>query len=118
MEQFFRDFAEAISPALQTLIVALVTALLGQASAWMAKQYQLQKSNLSQENQYLLDFFVIRAVKAVEQLYFDKPSEVKKAEAIAIVEKALAQYSINIDVDVISDAIEAAVFERFSDGEG
>jgi len=110
--QFFKDFLEAITPALQTLIVALVTALLGQASAWMVKQYQLKKAELSYNEQYYLDFFAARAVKTVEQLYFDEESQEKKNSAISIVERALSKYGLNIDVDVIADAIEAAVFKQ------
>ena len=110
LAQILKDFAEAISPALQTLLVALVTALLGQASAWMVKQYQIKKVELSQENQYLLDFFVGRAIKTVEQLYFDQPSQEKKDLAIDIVEGLLAKYGFVIDVNVIADAVEAAVF--------
>jgi len=112
MEQFFTDFLEAISPALQTLIISLVTLLLGQASVYVNKKYQELKGNVSADQAHLLDFIVERAVATVEQLYKDAPNEIKRANAIFIAEKALENYGIKIDLNVIEDAIEAAVFDK------
>lgn len=110
MQQIFQDFLTAISPALQTLLIALVTVLLGQATMWLNKHYENQKNQLAQGEQYLLDFFVSRAVRTVEQLYFDKPSQEKLSAAIDIVQSGLTQYGVNIDLGLIKSAIEAAVF--------
>jgi len=55
MEQFFREFLEAISPALQALIVALVTVLLGQATVYVQKKYEQLKASVSSDKRYLLD---------------------------------------------------------------
>jgi len=111
MEQLFKDFFSAISPALQTLLVALVTAFVGQSVAWLNKKYQIEKGKLSNEQQYTLEFLASRAVKAVEQYYFDAPNSEKKARAISIVERVLDGYGFTVDVDVIASAVEAQVFE-------
>jgi len=108
MEQIFQNFLDAISPALQTLIAALVTLLLGQASLYVQRKYEALKANASSDQRYFLDFLVNRAVESVEQLYAD--NETKKEEAIKIVEAALKNYGLTVDVDVIADAIESAVF--------
>ena len=110
MEQFFREFLEAISPALQALIVALVTVLLGQATVYVQKKYEQLKASVSSDKRYLLDFLAQRAVETVEQLYKGFLPEEKKAAAVSIVEAALKDFGLSIDVDVVADAIEASLF--------
>lgn len=114
MEQFFIDFAEAISPALQTLLEAVLTLLAAQASAWMYKQYQHQRAQLDTQQQYFLDFIVGQAVRAAEQLYKEKKGAEKKAYVFGIVEKELAARGIKLDIDVLDAKIEAAVFAQFA----
>jgi len=112
MEQIFKEFLQAISPALQTLIVALVTLLLGQATFYVQKKYEELKASVSSDKRYLLDFLVIRAVQTVEQLYKESPNQEKKDTAIAIVEAALKDFGLSVDIDVIADAVEAGVFQH------
>ena len=114
MEQLFIDFAEAISPALQTLLEALFALLAAQASAWMYKQYQVQRARLTSEQQYIVDFVVSQAIRAAEQMYKDKRGDEKKAYAIAIVEKELSARGLIIDIDPLEAKIEAAVFSHFA----
>lgn len=112
MEKLFTDFLQAISPALQTLIVTLVTLLLGQATLYVQKKYEQLKTSVSSDKRYLLDFLAIRAIEAVEQLYKEESPKDKKDAAVAMVEAALKDFGLNIDVDVIADAIEAGVFGK------
>lgn len=108
MEQLFLDFAEAISPALQTLLQGVLTLLAAQAVAWLNEQYKLKKSQLSKENQYLLDLVSTHAVRAAEQLYDD--NQTKKEYAISIVEGTLLKSGVKLDIAQIVSAIESQVF--------
>lgn len=112
MEQIFKDFLQAISPALQTLIVSLVTLLLGQAAFYLQKKYEELKTNVSSDKRYLLDFLVIRAIQTVEQFYKTETNQDKKDIAIGIVEAALKDFGLSVDIDVIADAVEAGVFQH------
>ncbi len=111
--ELFKNFAEAISPALQVLLQTALVALAGQLSAWMYKSYQLKKADLSREQQYLLEIVVSSAVRAAEQVYED--GETKRKAAFSTAEKALANYGLKIDPSVIYAAIEAQVFSQFSE---
>lgn len=112
MEQAFTDFLTAISPALQALVITLATVLLGQINLYVQKKYEQIKASVASDQRYLLDFIVQRAVETVEQLYRGAEATRKKDEAIAIAQAALKNFGLNVDVDVIADAIEAAVFNR------
>lgn len=115
MEQLFTNFLEAISPALQELLVLLVGTLIAQLIAYVQKQYQLSKTKLSSEQRDFVDFVAYRAVQTVEQLYRDVPAQQKLIAAKNIVERNLAQYGIVIDGDVIISTIEAQVFQQFTE---
>ena len=112
MEQFFKAFAEAVSPALQVLLQSLLVMLAGQLSGWLYRKYQMATTSLSQEQHYMLDIFVTAAVKAAEQLYSD--GREKREYAFATVEKYLAQAGLAIDADVIFAQIEAEVYNQFT----
>ena len=107
ISQLLKDFAEAISPAVQVLFQAILVGLSAQVSAWLYKTYQLKKNELSREQQYLLELVVSNAVHAAEQILVDGVH--KRAYAFSVVEKSLSQYGLNIDIDVIYSAIESEV---------
>lgn len=111
--QLFKNFAEAISPALQVLIQTALVALAGQASAWMYQAYKSKKASLSSEQQYLLGIIVTAAIRSAEQLYTD--GKEKRTHAFDVVEKALKGYGVALDADVIYAEIESQVFSEFSD---
>lgn len=108
MEQFFTDFLTAISPALQTLLQALVLALIAQAVQYVRAKYLEAKAILSSEQKYILEMVVSSAIRAAEQLYTD--SGAKRAYAIATAEKHLKAYGIVLDLEIIAAEIEAQVF--------
>jgi hypothetical protein len=108
--QFLTDFFVAISPALQTLLQAVVVALAGVITAWVTKLYQTQKTKLSLGQQEILDLVVANAVVAAQQVA--KTGEEKLAYSFDIAEKALARYGITVDADVIYAMIEAKVFDN------
>jgi len=114
MEQLFIDFAQAISPALQTLLEAVFALLAMQASAWLHKQYQNQRANLDQQQQWIVDFVVAQGVRAAEQLYREGGGKEKKAYAYSVIERELASRGLKLDIDILDAKIEAAVFSQFS----
>ena len=113
MEQFFIDFASAISPALQTLLEAVLTLIAAQVSAWLFKQYQNQRAQLDAQQQWAVDFVVTQAVRAAQQLYKDKQGKEKKAYAFSVAENELAKRGLAIDLDILNTKIEAAVYSNF-----
>lgn len=112
MEQFFLDFFEAISPALQALLISVFTALVGYATAWVKKQVDLLKAKLTREQQVILEILATKAVSAAEQIYKSDQSQEKKAFAIAFLERNLEQIGLTVDFDTIVAEIESAVFNE------
>lgn len=111
--KIFLDFAQAVSPALQTLLEAVFVALASAASAYMYKLYQTQRAKLSSDQQFLIDQVVSVSIRAVEQMYGSYNGDEKKAAALAIAEKTLAGYGLNIELDTLSAQIESAVYSHF-----
>ena len=109
---FFKDFLEAISPALQTLLLALVTGLAAQASAWMVKAFQIKRAELSAEEKYLVDTMVSTFVHAAEQVLVDGKDKLEYV--FENTEAALATYGIVVDADVLYATIEGKVHTTFT----
>jgi hypothetical protein len=112
MEKFFTDFLTEISPALQNLLVLLTLFVIGQASEFIVKQRKLLNTKLTTGQRELLDILALRAVQAVEQVYKSEPNVVKMDKAITLVEEGLEKAGLNIDLDVIVNAVEAQVFQK------
>lgn len=114
--ELFKNFAEAISPALQVLLQTALVTLAGQLSAWMYKAYQAKAASLSSEQRYILSVVVSSAIRSAEQLYSDGAQ--KREHAFSVAEKALSNYGVKLDVDVIYAEIEAQVYQEFGAGAG
>ena len=117
MEQLFLDFAEAISPALQTLLQALAVILAAQLVAYARKVYQVKSAQLTQEQRYIVDVIMASAVRTAEQVYSDNIEKLRHATTVA--ETALKRAGIHLDIDEIVSAVEAQVYiekSRQSDG--
>jgi len=112
VEQIFKDFLTEISPALQTLIVALITLLLGQASVYLNKQRQILNAKLTADQRFLLDLLAERAVQVVEQVYGAQSNQGKLDVAKELVNSELSKVGIVLDLDAIENAIEAQVFKK------
>lgn len=112
MEQFFRDFLSAVSPALQTLILSCVTVLAGQAVAWVRSEYLTKKALLSSENQYYLELLITQLTHAAEQIYGEKNGAEKKAFVIQKAQEIVASAGLNIDLAQIDATIEGIVFSN------
>ena len=115
MEQILRDFAEAISPALQTLLEAAFVVIAGQISLWLKQQYDLKRSELGDKERWYLDNLVEIGIMAAEQLYESGEGDKKKAYALEFVEKQAEKVSLKIDLDVVAAMVEAKVHEYFSE---
>ena len=107
--QLFKDFAEAISPAIQDLLVAVLVYASGRAAMWFRAKYEAQKS-------YDVDLLIQIAVRAAEQLYKCKDGEAKFDYAINLVEAELARIGFKIDIELLTAKIEAAVMDEFNYG--
>lgn len=114
MENLFIDFAQAISPALQTLLEGVLVILASQAVAWFHQKYQDQRAQLNERNQWALDFLINQSIRAAEQLYREGNGEAKKAYVYKIVEKELVARGLTIDLAVLDARIEAAVYAEFT----
>lgn len=102
-----------LSEILFQLLMAVLVPVAGFAAAWLKAKYSTERSNLDSQNKWLLDQGVNIAIYAAEQIYGAGKGAEKKAYALDIAEKWLAQYKINIDLDVVEAAIEAAVKTQF-----
>lgn len=98
-----------ITPIIQaaiTLAAAVLSVLGGFLIRWLNRK-------LSNEQMNILAAIVETAVKAVEQLKnagVIRPDE-RKREALEQIQKVLAAKKITFDLDVIDNAIEAAVLQ-------
>ncbi len=95
------EFWNAIDAALVAILVALIGALAAFAAAWLRRR-------TNQEQFTLIQWIAAQAVKMAEQMSQD--NEEKKRLALANAEEWLKQYGIKIDLHLLDDAIEAAVF--------
>lgn len=111
--QLLKDFAEAISPAVQVLLQAAFVALATSASAWMVSKANEYRGKLSQEKRYYLDFIILNGVQAAEQIYKNGNGAEKKAYVLGLAESYIARSGLEIDLDEINARIEAAVFNQF-----
>mgnify|MGYP003495257960 FL=1 len=111
--QLFKDFAEAISPAVQVLLQTALVALFSSASAWLIGKVNEYRARLSQEKRYYLDFVITNGVQAAEQIYKNGNGAEKKAYVFGLAESYISKYGLQIDVDEIESRIEAAVFNNF-----
>jgi heme A synthase len=107
MEQYFLEFAEAISPALQVLLESVLVALAAVLIAWMSAKYSEARAGMNTDQQYLLDLLASMAVDAADQIYTDNKE--KKAYAIHVVQTSLEKYGMKLDLLTIVAAIESQV---------
>jgi len=111
MEQIFKDFAEAISPALAQLVVALIGTLTAMAIGWLRQKWNNEKAYLSQTTQYLLEFAAQNGVQSAQQIYgaAKEMNKEKLDHAFAVVSATMKQWGFDIDAQVIYAAIESRV---------
>ncbi len=107
-----------ISELLQALILAILPVLAVFAVRWLMSQEKVLMAQLTVEQQTVIRNVVTLAVLAAEQfglvakakgVYFEK-----KQWALEFAMKRLEKIGLSVDVDYISDVIEAAVLDEFN----
>lgn len=96
--------------AVLTIIAVPLGTFIGQALKALKAKLEAEAAAAFPDAFDLLQKFAVSAVQAAEQSGLVETGEAKKAFAIEQVEKWLAQAGIDLDLDQIDAAIEAAVF--------
>ena len=111
MEQILKDFAEAISPALAQLVVALVGVLVAYITAYVREKWNTEKVKLSESTQILLELAARNGVNSAQQIYgVAKEMNQKKLDhAFEVTQSTMKQWGFVIDPAVIYAQIEALV---------
>jgi len=107
------DWMELVNDLVEVVFNFAVVVLLPLAFAWIKAQVAKAKAQISKEQLEVVEIVVYNAVKTAEQLGIVAAVESKKDLAIAVAEKELAEYGIEIDLDILSDKVEAAVNDLF-----
>lgn len=113
------DWGILLQQVLEMAIAILLPVILGFAVIWLRGQIEVQKNKLSGEQLAMAEAFVTSFVFAAEQSgltdQISQVGEAKKAWVLEQVQSALDAKGINIDIEVISGLIEAAVFKAWND---
>ena len=97
-------------------VTAVLKIVLPVCIAWVFKWASELWIKVKSQNPSLaavLDYAVDKAIRASEQIFGPKHGEQKKEYAIEVVQNMLAEYGYKVNVQVIADAIESAVFDNF-----
>lgn len=109
---------EIFSKFVMTLLLALVTALVPLAVKWVVEMLMILKNNAMQRNREVfevLTWVAKEAVKAAEQAGAAGFIQDKKKYAIDFIERWMQDnWKMDLDIDLIADAVEAAVFEELN----
>lgn len=115
MKEVLLDFA---SQFLQLFLSFALPALASIAASWLIAKAKGAWAKFKEDHageSWVLEQVAIMAVKAAEQAKVAELIDDKKAYALEIAEKRLADYGLKVDLDVIDAAIEAAVYQVFKE---
>lgn len=101
------EFWNVINPAVTTILVALAALLVAQGIAFVRRR-------TSQEQFALIQRIAAQAVTMAEQVSTDNAE--KKRLAVEHAQALLEKYGIKLDLVVLEEAIEAAVFSELKAG--
>lgn len=106
-----------LSELLQAVLLAMASVIASSLAAFLvakaAREWQKFKAT-NPDYSYVIEEAASLAVKAAEQLGMAGKLEDKKTYAIDAAERFLKAKGLSIDLDIIADAIEAAVFEELN----
>lgn len=112
------DWAELIGGLVQELLMGVLTALAGAATAYvigLAKHAWAKAHNVvGEEWAWALDEAASMAVRAAEQLGLKDKAFEKKEWAVAKAQEILDARGIKVDLSILDAAIEAAVLSQFN----
>lgn len=113
------EWGLVIQQILEMAISILLPVILGFVVVWLRGQIQQGKAKLTAEQLSMAEAFVSSFVFAAEQSglteQISNVGEAKKEWVLQQVQAALTAKGINVDVEIISGLIEAAVFKAWSD---
>jgi hypothetical protein len=112
VKEFVSVFVEQL---LLIVLPVLATAFAGWILSVIKAKLAAVKIRLSDQALYMLDAAVRSAVKAAEQAKLGGLIEDKKEYAIDAASEWLKSFGYNIDLGIISAAIEAAVWNEFNE---
>lgn len=110
-------FKEFLSVFVENVLLAFAPLLASLAAAWLlakARKAWLDFKELHNGEAWMLEEIASLAVKAAEQAKLSEFITDKKAYACKIATEWLKARGLNINVDLIDAAIEAAVFTEFN----
>jgi len=111
-------WSEILSKTIQQILLVISPVLAASATAFLinlAKRVRAEAEQAAGEEWlWLLDEGARIAVRAAEQLGLAGLIRDKKEYAMNFVRNFLASHGIDVDLDIISAAIEAAVLEEFN----
>lgn len=108
---------EVLSVFIEKFLVAMATLIAPMAAVWLfaeARRAWAEFRLMQPKAAELLEQIAPIAVRAAEQAHLGGLIQDKKTYALEYVEKWLAAQGMTIDLDLISAAIEAAVWEEFN----
>jgi len=106
---FAQKFLEIVLPVLATLLAGLVV-------AFITKVINEIKAKLTDQQLFYINTAVNTAILAAEQVNLKGELIDKKEYALSVAEAWLAEKGIKVDLHVLADLIEAAVYEKFNWG--
>lgn len=104
---------EFISTLLQNLLLALLVPLFGLAARLLIDWANAKRAELTAAQNKNLNLVIRMAIMAAQQLYNAGDGASKKRYALDVAESWLTKQGLNIDLDVLSAAIEATVYDEF-----
>lgn len=112
------DWAVLIQLLLQTMITVFVPVIAAFAVSWLRTKSAEIKSQIPVNQMALAEQLIAQFVKAAEQSGLKNElmaaGSAKKAMVLQLAETELTKKGINLDLEVLSAMIEAAVYEEFT----
>ena len=110
-----KDFGvQFLNLFLQIVIVPLLGVVAGFVIAWLKKKIEVAKASLDASTQKIIDDTVKAMVLAAEQVHLVDKLIVKKDYALEQAANYLAAKGIPVDLDKLSNLIEAEVMAQFN----
>lgn len=101
------------TPIISNILLAVVTVVIG-AVGKAARDFTVANKNNKQFA--LVTSIIEQGVQFAEQVYESADGQSKKAAALDYIQRELDKQGVKVNVDLLSDAIEAAVMREFNYG--
>ena len=110
------DWSVVVGECMTQILRILIPVCVALVLKWAVELYHKLKTE-QPEWVPVLEYAAEVAVLAAEQIFGHGKGDEKRAYAIETIERILAEHGINVDVEVITDAIEAEVQKWFPHNE-